>query len=393
MTGIPDDGLKQGPDTMSLWARTVSLAKACIDISKRHCCEATQAAKRRRSHAERTQEAGVSGNSAYVEVRVDIFVNSTSYSVLREALMVSSYGPLRLQCRDLRAEELSLRSTMALLKLLRPMAVRQVDLRFNNLGLEGLNVLLPYMSKFSSLQSVKLPYSNIDIRRLSPQMEEAMKKFSSLIGQLTSLKELNLGSSRLSGRLAQLLGGLQQPLESLELAFCYLLPADCVYLSRSIHVSSLKKLDFSGNNLSELLLSPFQELLTTISSSLLHLDIMECKLCDSALSTLVPALCRCFRLRYLGLSDNPLSSQGLKTLLHKCLHLQDLQMVVYPFPVDCYINDLPDWPANDPFMDPQKVAQISTELEEMLVKAQRTDTVWTTDMHLHRSLDYLNLQQ
>ncbi|KAM5157335.1 leucine-rich repeat-containing protein 14 [Mantella aurantiaca] len=394
MTVAHDSALDQGPEAMSLWSRTVTLAKACIDLSKRHRDEATRATKRRRGH-DNSDSAPAPLGPAYVEVRVDLFVNSTSYSVLREALQASARGPLRLRCRDLRAEELSLRSTVGLLELLEPAGVRQIDLRFNNLGLEGLNAILPGMVKFGSLRSLKLPYSNVDVRRLSPDMEDAMRKFAALVGQLRSLKELNLGSSRLSGRLRQLLGGVGDRLESLELAFCSLLPADLYYLSQSPRGSALKKVDLSGNNLSELLLLPFLQLLAAASPSLLHLDAMQCKLGDSALPALVPALRRCSRLRYLGLFCNPLSSGGLRTLFQGCLGLPELRLVVYPYPADCY-GDEPDWaepygPLPDVPANQEGLTRFAAELREGLAGAGRADVVWTTDVCLHRNLDYLEL--
>ncbi|KAM4689192.1 leucine-rich repeat-containing protein 14 [Discoglossus pictus] len=376
MTGMHEDGLEHDPFTMSLWSRTVSLAKACIDIAKVYSKDEVQRMRYKEAHAPY--------GSVYVEVWVDLFVNSTSFAVLREALSVSTQCPLRLMCRDLRAEELSLRSTLDLLEFLSPAGVRQIDLRFNNLGLSGLNVLLPHMTKFTILQSLKLPYSNIDVRRLSPTMEEGLQNFACQLGQLCALKELNLGSSRLSGRLRQLLGGLQKPLESLELAFCYLLPVDLYYLSQSVHISCLKKVDLSGHNLSQGLLQPFQQLLTEISDCLLHLDIMECKLTDTHLSSLLPSLCRCSHLRYLGLFGNPISSQGLRTLLQNCLLLlPELQLVVYPFPVDCYSDN--SWPTLDNYFDQEKLEQIGTEVQQMLIIAGRTDVVWTTDVHAHSS--------
>ncbi|XP_077349617.1 leucine-rich repeat-containing protein 14 isoform X2 [Lithobates pipiens] len=395
MTGTHNSFLEQSPGTKSTLSRTVTLAKACIELSRRRRSEATQAAKRRRGHENSALVPSNPLDSVYVEVRVDLFVNSTSYSVLREALQASVHGPMRLRCRDLRAKELSLRRTVALLELLEPAGVRQIDLSFNNLGLEGLNALLPAMAKFSSLRSLKLPYSNVDVRRLTPDMEDSMRKFAALVGQLRSLKELNLGSSRLSGRLRQVLGGIQEPLESLELAFCFLLPPDLYYLTQSLHAPALKKVDLSGTNLSELLLPPLQQLLAAVSSSLLHLDVMECRLTDSALSALAPALCRCSRLRYLGLFSNPLSSQGLRTLLQNCLGLRELRLVVYPYPVDCCGEGL-DWgdfygAPTDGFIDQQKLARFSAELQETLARVERTDVVWTTDLCLHRNLDYLNL--
>ncbi|OCT77293.1 hypothetical protein XELAEV_18032492mg [Xenopus laevis] len=391
MTGMQEEGLEQNPDTMSLWSRTVTLAKACIDVSKRHSEEVMQVSKRRRScHI----NALPASSPLYIEVRVDLFVNSTSYGVLREALLVSSHSPLRLQCRDFRAEELSLRSTAGLLELLNPGSVRQIDLRFNNLGLSGLNVLLPHMAKFSHLQSLKLPYSNVDVRRLSPVMEEGLQSFASQLGQLGALKELNLGSSRLSGRLRQLLGGLQRPLESLELAFCSLLPMDLSYLSQSSHMSSLRKLDLSGNNLSEFLLTPFLHLLAEISGHLLYLDVMECKLADAHLSALMPILCRCSWLRYLGLFCNPISSDGLRMVLQNLVRLPELHLVVYPFPVDCY-SDPTHFSSTaaslDSSFDHEKLTRVGEELQQMLMRAQRMDMVWTTDMYVQRTLDSLSL--
>ncbi|XP_056410886.1 leucine-rich repeat-containing protein 14 isoform X2 [Hyla sarda] len=390
MTGSHDDGLERGPDTLSLWSRTVTLAKSCVDIARRQSEETAGVSKRRRGAEDAAPPLAADHSAVCVEVRVDLFVNSTSYSVLREALLVGAHGPLRLQCRDLRAEELSLRSTVCLLELLNPAGLRQIDLRFNNLGLPGLNTLLPYMTRFTRLQSLKLPYSNIDVRRLSPTAEDAMHNFASQICRLPALKELNLGSSRLSGRLRQLLGGLRTPLESLELAFCSLLPSDLHYLSRSFHVSSLKKLDLSGNNLSDVLFQPFLQLLGSASSSLLHLDVMECKLSDSSLLALTPVLCRCRCLRYLGLFCNPVSAQGLRTLLRSSLIMCDLRLVIYPLPAECYLGGSPGPDASHSASE-GLIAQFKAEVQEVLVRAQRTDMLWTTDMVIHRPPEYLSL--
>ncbi|XP_048338515.1 leucine-rich repeat-containing protein 14 isoform X2 [Sphaerodactylus townsendi] len=290
MTGLQDEG--QGPESMSLWSRTVTLAKACLDISKQQSKCMKRASKRRKGPYNHSVVLPPP-QPIFVEVWVDLFVNSTSYGVLKDSLQINSSNALRLRCRDFRAEELSIASTVGLLEFLDPAGVRQVDLRFNNLGLSGLRVVLPHLAKFTNLASLKLPYSNIDVRRLTVGMEGSLQYFATQLSRLACLKELNLGSSRLSGKLTQLLGGLQSPLESLELAFCYLLPNDLAYLSRSLHTPALKKLDLSGNNLSDCLLQPFQVLLTETSGTLLHLDIMESRLMDTHLSALLPALCMC----------------------------------------------------------------------------------------------------
>ncbi|XP_032078905.1 leucine-rich repeat-containing protein 14 [Thamnophis elegans] len=392
MTGLQDEG--QGPESMSLWSRTVTLAKACLDVSKQQSKCLKRSSKRRKGPYSRSV-ALPAPQPVSVDVWVDLFVNSTSYVVLKDALQINSGNALRLRCRDFRAEELSIASTVGLLEFLDPAGVRQVDLRFNNLGLSGLRVVLPHLTKFTNLASLKLPYSNIDVRRLTVGMEGSLQYFATQLSRLTCLKELNLGSSRLSGKLPQLLGNLRSPLESLELAFCYLLPNDFAYLSQSLHTSSLKKLDLSGNNLPDSLLQPLQGLLTEAASTLLHLDIMECRLMDPHLNLLLPALCRCTRLRYLGVFGNPISAKGVKNLLHKTVGLLDLRLVIYPYPVDCYGDDLP-WPPTSSNLlngsvDEEKFSRVSNELQQMLLSANRGDAVWTTNLCRHNSLDYFSL--
>ncbi|KAM3841036.1 leucine-rich repeat-containing protein 14 isoform 1-T5 [Vipera latastei] len=392
MTGLQDEG--HGPESMSLWSRTVTLAKACLDVSKQQSKCLKRSSKRRKGPYS-SSVAQPAPQPVSVDVWVDLFVNSTSYVVLKDALQINSGNALRLRCRDFRAEELSIASTVGLLEFLDPAGVRQVDLRFNNLGLSGLRVVLPYLTKFTNLASLKLPYSNIDVRRLTVGMEGSLQYFANQLSRMSCLKELNLGSSRLSGKLRQLLGDLRSPLESLELAFCCLLPNDFAYLSQSLHTSFLKKLDLSGNNLSDSLLQPLQGLLTEAAASLLHLDIMECRLMDTHLNLLLPALCRCSRLRYLGVFGNPISAKGVKNLLHKTVGLSDLRLVIYPYPVDCYGDDLP-WPPTSSNLlngsvDEEKFSRVSNELQQMLLSANRADAIWTTNLCRHNSLDYFSL--
>ncbi|KAE8599880.1 hypothetical protein XENTR_v10017380 [Xenopus tropicalis] len=223
----------------------------------------------------------------------------------------------------------------------------------------------------------------------------AMEKPSKLCVQTIILGVITYLSDALAkGPEGQRAGGLQRPLESLELAFCSLLPMDLSYLSQSVHVSSLRKLDLSGNNLSDLLLTPFLQVLSEVSGRLLYLDVMECKLKDAHLGTLMTILRRCSHLRYLGLFCNPISSDGLRMVLQNLVQLAELRLVVYPFPVDCY-SDATQFASSaallDSSFDHDKLARVGEELQQMLLGAQRADMVWTTDMYVHRTLDSLSL--
>ncbi|XP_046498075.1 leucine-rich repeat-containing protein 14 isoform X1 [Equus quagga] len=375
MTGLLDDGVEQDPGTMSMWDCTAAVARTCIAQQQGG-----------------TVEPGL--DPIPVEVRVDLRVNRASYAFLREALRSSVGSPLRLCCRDLRAEDLPMRNTVALLQLLDAGCLRRVDLRFNNLGLRGLSVIIPHVARFQHLASLRLHYVHGDSRQPSVDGEDNFRYFLAQMGRFTCLRELSMGSSLLSGRLDQLLSTLQSPLESLELAFCALLPEDLRFLARSPHAVHLKKLDLSGNDLSGSQLEPFQGLLQAAAATLLHLELTECQLADTQLLATLPVLTRCASLRYLGLYGNPLSMAGLKELLRDSAAQAELRTVVHPFPVDCY-EGLP-WPPPasvllEASINEEKFARVEAELHQLLLASGRAHVLWTTDIYGRLAADYFSL--
>ncbi|XP_070078729.1 leucine-rich repeat-containing protein 14 isoform X4 [Equus przewalskii] len=375
MTGLLDDGVEQDPGTMSMWDCTAAVARTCIAQQQGG-----------------TVEPGL--DPIPVEVRVDLRVNRASYAFLREALRSSVGSPLRLCCRDLRAEDLPMRNTVALLQLLDAGCLRRVDLRFNNLGLRGLSVIIPHVARFQHLASLRLHYVHGDSRQPSVDGEDNFRYFLAQMGRFTCLRELSMGSSLLSGRLDQLLSTLQSPLESLELAFCALLPEDLRSLARSPHAVHLKKLDLSGNDLSGSQLEPFQGLLQAAAATLLHLELTECQLADTQLLATLPVLTRCASLRYLGLYGNPLSMAGLKELLRDSAAQAELRTVVHPFPVDCY-EGLP-WPPPasvllEASINEEKFARVEAELHQLLLASGRAHVLWTTDIYGRLAADYFSL--
>uniref|UniRef100_A0A4X1UMP6 Leucine-rich repeat-containing protein 14 n=2 Tax=Sus scrofa TaxID=9823 RepID=A0A4X1UMP6_PIG len=272
--------------------------------------------------------------------------------------------------------------------------LRRVDLRFNNLGLRGLSVIIPHVARFQHLASLRLHYVHGDSRQPSVDGEDNFRYFLAQMGRFTCLRELSMGSSLLSGRLDQLLSTLQSPLESLELAFCALLPEDLRFLARSPHAVHLKKLDLSGNDLSGSQLEPFQGLLQAAAATLLHLELTECQLADTQLLATLPVLTRCTNLRYLGLYGNPLSMAGLKELLRDSVAQAELRTVVHPFPVDCY-EGLP-WPPPasvllEASINEEKFARVEAELHQLLLASGRAHVLWTTDIYGRLAADYFSL--
>lgn len=138
-----------------------------------------------------------------VHVRADLFVNARSWERVRVAL--TTLGPLKLQCRYLRVEEISVSSIKTLLDLLPHQGLLGIDVRYSNLGVVGLAELLPLLSTFPTLKSLRLHYCNLDFRRGHPCQEEAMQDLSAGLAKLQGLRRLSLTALRLPGQLRVLL--------------------------------------------------------------------------------------------------------------------------------------------------------------------------------------------
>ncbi|KAI1243690.1 hypothetical protein IHE44_0001333 [Lamprotornis superbus] len=391
MTRLSDSVSGHTPPGLTVWSSTKALAKACVEVSK-HQPECQRRGSKRHKGSSGAATARAAPQPPGVDVHADLFVDRRSYGILRDALQAGAMGPLHIKCREFKAVDISASEIVTLLESLDPSCLRRVELCFNYFGLTGLSVILPHLSHFPELRSLKLRYSNVDLRHLTPESTIGIRRVAKQLGMLPSLRELNLGSSQLSGNLRQILCDLQAPLESLELGSCSLAPADLAFLSQSFHAPALKKLDLSGLNVSEGLLEPLRLLLEETSASLLHLDLLGCHMNNSHLELLLPTLRRCSRLRFLGLYGNSLSTAALKDLLQKTLELLDLKLVVYPYPMDCY-KPAPSefgWDFEE-VVDEELLAAVTTEISHLLENSGRTDLIWTYNPFSHEALDYFSL--
>lgn len=167
---------------------------------------------RRRMEMERKREPG-SGvvrhetedvtSDVLVHVRADIFVNARSWERVRGAL--TTLGPLKLQCRHLRVEEIPVSSIRTLLDLLPHQGLLCIDIRYSSLGVAGLADLLPLISTFPALNSLRLHYCNLDFHRDHHGQEEALRDLSLGLAKLQVLRRLSLTALRLPGQLRVLL--------------------------------------------------------------------------------------------------------------------------------------------------------------------------------------------
>ncbi|XP_073345011.1 leucine-rich repeat-containing protein 14 [Pagrus major] len=350
---------------------------------------------RRRMEMERKRESAVTGlggsrketeninSDVLVHVRADLFVNARSWERVRVALSTS--GPLKLQCRYLRVEEISVSSIRTLLDLLPRQGLLGIDVRYSSLGVAGLAELLPLLSTFPALNSLRLHYCNLDFRRDHPGQEEALRDLSLGLTKLQELRRLSLTALRLPGQLRVLLSSLPQPLEILELPYLRLSPADLAYLSCSHHASTLQQLDLSENHLDENTLPSIRRLLSQASSSLQHLSLSGCGLTDGLLGLLLPSLGGCWALKSLALALNPLSMAGLMDLVRMAVRMPSLRHLLYPNPLEDYQPGLPDLPSSAQLLDwpldeATDINTTSSQLNRVLIDGGRSDLFLTCDL-------------
>ncbi|XP_074549052.1 leucine-rich repeat-containing protein 14 [Halichoeres trimaculatus] len=347
---------------------------------------------RRRMEIERRIETGSSKketeekdahSDVIVHVRADLFVNARSWERVRAAL--STQGPLKLQCRYLRVEEISVSSIKSLLDLVPHQGLLGIDIRYSSLGVSGLVELLPPLSTFPALKSLRLHYCNLDFRRDHPGQEEALRDLSQGLAKLQELRRLSLTALRLPGQLRVLLSSLPQPLEVLELPYLNLSPADHAYLSCSHHASTLQQLDLSENSLDESTLPSIRRLLSQASSSLQHLSLGGCGLTDSLLALLLPSLGGCRSLKSLALALNPLSMAGLMDLVRMAVRMPCLRHLLYPNPLEDYQPGLPDLPSSAQLLDwpldeATEINLTSSQLNRVLMESGRSDLFLTCDL-------------
>uniref|UniRef100_A0A3B3XWG1 Leucine-rich repeat-containing protein 14 n=2 Tax=Poecilia mexicana TaxID=48701 RepID=A0A3B3XWG1_9TELE len=318
-----------------------------------------------------------------VQVRADIFVNARSWERVRLALSTS--GPLKLQCRYLRVEEISVPSIRTLLNLLPRRALLGIDVRYSSLGVAGLAELLPLLSTFPELNSLRLHYCNLDIRRDNFGQEGVLRDLSQGLSNLQELRQLSLTALRLPGQLRVLLSSLPQSLEVLELPYLSLSPADLAYLSCSHHVSSLLQLDLSENCLDETTVPSIRRLLCQASSSLQHLSLSGCGLTDRLLGTLLPSLGGCWALKSLALALNPLSRAGLCDLMRTAARMPCLRLLLYPNALEDYQPGLPELPSSTQLLEWPLDESVdnnttSNKLSQVMMDSGRSDLVLTCDL-------------
>lgn len=129
---------------------------------------------------------------------------------------------------------------------------------------------------------------------------------------------------------------LKSSLDSLSILFCSLSISDLKHMSECQRLYQLKQLHFNSVVLSKSCFKSLRILLEHVSETLQSLQLEHCRMKDSQLKILLPALSQCSLLTSVNFYGNNFSSSVLKDLLKCMASLNNLTVEYYPAPRECY---------------------------------------------------------
>ncbi|XP_059130763.1 PRAME family member 8-like [Peromyscus eremicus] len=173
--------------------------------------------------------------------------------------------------------------------------------------------------------------------RTADREEKCISKVIAQFSKLHCLQHLSMnGIFFLKDHMEQILRCLRNPLETLSITRHHLSQSDLNYFPLSHNLRQLKHLDLRGILLFVSCLKPLGMLLENVAESLESLDFQGCRIKDSQLTDLIPALSQCSKLGKVNLLDNDFSMPTLKDLLGHTANLTKMSVEQYPAPLQCY---------------------------------------------------------
>lgn len=140
-----------------------------------------------------------------IDVRLNGFVTGRNYELVAQVFHLMRYCPLKLRFVGFRADSLALKQLFYVLRLSEPESISKLEM-VHNVPLEAvhLEVLLSRV-ELPKLQSLTLPAGALDVRRLGSDDEDVLATIGNLLARISSLTELYVGFSTLTGHLRRLL--------------------------------------------------------------------------------------------------------------------------------------------------------------------------------------------
>ncbi|XP_034368755.1 PRAME family member 8-like [Arvicanthis niloticus] len=160
---------------------------------------------------------------------------------------------------------------------------------------------------------------------------------------------------------------LRKPLETLSNTHYQISQSDLDSFSCSQRLFQLKHLDMRGIILLLLDITPLKVLLENLADTLQSLDLKGCRMSDSQLTVLIPALSHCSKIKKDSLYNNNFSMPILRDLLKHTANLNKLNVEQYPAPLECY-DDLGD-------LSTELLVQHCAELVDILMAVRQPKSI------------------
>ncbi|XP_012887497.1 PREDICTED: PRAME family member 12-like [Dipodomys ordii] len=224
-------------------------------------------------------------------------------------------------------------------------------------SLSSLAVFAFQLSEMRNLHKLFLSHIYIPVQMTSKEQKQRIGVFLTHLGKLDCLRQLHMDHvAFLKGNLQEVLRCLKTPLESLSISYCQLLISDFKCLPMCPNIAKLKHLHLKAIVLT--CPKALQQLLENVASTLETLDLKNCKMSDSLITAILPALSRCTQLTKVCFYGNNISMPVLKNLIQHTAQLSQLTEEMYPVPLESY--DEPD------ALRAELGSQYCTELMNML---------------------------
>lgn len=161
---------------------------------------------------------------------------------------------------------------------------------------------------------------------------------------------------------------LTTPLDNFAVTHCLVTESDLMHLSQCPNISQLKRLNLGGITLTDFNPELLQVLLEKVTVTLQDLDLNQCRITDTQLESVLPALSLCSQLRSISLCGNLLSVAIMGRMLQSTTRLPSLRQAFYPAPRKSYSSQ--GLPLKE------RLANIRAELLEILRDLGRPRTIW-----------------
>ncbi|XP_031196446.1 preferentially expressed antigen in melanoma-like protein 7 [Mastomys coucha] len=368
-------------DGVDTWLKQKYRTRMCrlqvVHLNEYHASSAMQDGRKGRDYLGETmlkKQQVEEGQSRCTTKRLRLFRDLSFMSSLHEdrhqtQLLQWAKGRkdfLHLCCEKLEIGAIEWPKVRDVLQLLQPDSIKELEL--NTVGnLSKLAKFVPHISKMRTLQKLMLRCI-FGTRTSTGEEKRNVTKIISLFPKLSSLQHLTIDDVYfLTDNMKELFRCLEAPLVSLEITLCQLSQADLKSFAQHWNYSQLKHLCLRGTTLTELDVNHLGDFLKNVTDNLQTLNLENCRMSDSHLSNLLPALIKCSQLTSINLYDNNISKDALKNFLLHTTNLSLLTTEMYPAPLEVYNESK--------YVEVDTFSQYCAELWETLMGVRQPNSV------------------